>query len=192
MIHVDRPANPPEIGVYVKKTVKALDGVTKVTKFEQELEKATVFFTDPAHYAGDKKRTKKKFTFTVFKDHDLVDELEKIFRGKCAYCESRFAHVTPKDIEHYRPKSAIDTGQAEVKPGYWWLGGEWANLLVSCPDCNRSRKHEVPGQAARVKLGKTTQFPLATEASRVRDHQQDAVAIEEPARLLLHPCIDQP
>ncbi len=191
MIHIDRDPNPPTIRVFTVKSVKALDGMTKVTKAEQELEKAVAFFTNPAHYANDEKKTKKSFSFRVYKNPELVEKLDEIFLGKCAYCESRFAHVTPKDIEHFRPKSEIDNGTKKVKPGYYWLAGDWHNLLVSCPDCNRSRNHRVPGQSKKIKLGKSTQFPLDDESKRIRDHGDD-VANEEAVRLLLNPCIDMP
>jgi uncharacterized protein (TIGR02646 family) len=191
MIHIDRDPNTPTISVFTVKSVKALDGTTKITKAEQELEKAVAFFTDPMHYENDEKKTKKSFSFKVYKNPELVEKLDEIFLGKCAYCESRFAHVTPKDIEHFRPKSEIDNGTKKVKPGYYWLAGDWHNLLVSCPDCNRTRNHKVPGQSKKVKLGKSTQFPLDPESMRIRDHDDD-VANEEAARLLLNPCIDMP
>ncbi len=78
-----------------------------------------------------------------------------------------------------------------IAPGYYWLAGDWSNLLVSCVDCNRARSHLVPGQPKKIKIGKHTQFPLSDESIRVRLHSLD-VAAEEPHRLLLHPCIDRP
>ena len=76
-------------------------------------------------------------------------------------------------------------------PGYYWLAGNWDNLLVSCPDCNRGRRFEVPGQPKRVKLGKASQFPLLREAGRIRN-ANPGVASEEALRLLINPCRDQP
>src|SRR5205823_4178170 len=67
---------------------------------------------------------------------------------------------------------------------------EWQNLLVSCPDCNRARNHEVPGQAEKAKLGKETQFPLSDEQRRLR--RQGNLQEEEAVRLLLNPCVDDP
>lgn len=190
MIKIDRGPAPMAIKVYTTKSFKALDGVTMVTKAEQEIEKAIAFFTDSKNYAKEVKLTKKTFSFSVYKNPELVAALEDIFGTKCAYCESCFAHVTPKDIEHFRPKSEINTGAGTLRPGYFWLACEWDNLLVSCPDCNRSRNHEVPGQAKKAKLGKETQFPLADEARRVRS--QGPHVSEDDVRLLLNPCIDQP
>jgi uncharacterized protein (TIGR02646 family) len=190
MIRINRPLQPA-IDVFVRQTVSAGAG-KKITRAASELAKAIDFFTDPNNYINDQKLTKKKFNFKVYKDSELVTALEQIFGNKCAYCESSFGHVTPKDIEHYRPKSEVEIKGAPARsPGYFWLAGDWSNLLVSCPDCNRAREHEVPGQSAKVKLGKQAQFPLSDEAKRVRQHTVD-VKTEETARLLLDPCTDDP
>jgi len=191
MIKIDRGPAPVDIEVYAKKrVVKFRDGAKRLTRAAAELERAIAFFTDPANYANDVKMSTAKFTFAVYKDPALAAKLEARFGRKCAYCESDFAHVTPKDIEHFRPKSEIDTGTKTLQPGYYWLAGEWENLLVSCPDCNRARKHEVPGQPKKMKLGKETQFPLADERRRVRAGAP--LQQEEPVRLLLNPCCDDP
>lgn len=190
MIQINRGAMPSGLAAFTKKTVKAADGVTKITRAEREAEQALSFFTNAANYSNNEKLTAESFMFSVYKDKELVAALEAAFGAKCAYCESRFAHVTPKDIEHFRPKSEIATANGVLRPGYFWLAADWDNLLVSCPDCNRARNHEVPGQPAKLRLGKETQFPLANEAMRVRS--RGAVLGEEPVRLILHPCIDQP
>jgi len=190
VIRITRDPKPPSIPVYTDKKAKALDG-TKTTRADAETERAVQFFTDPQNYQGDRKLTRSAFTFAVYKDPDLVSALEAVFGKKCAYCESDFAAVMPKDIEHYRPKSEVDTGTGVLAPGYYWLAGTWSNLLVACIDCNRPRNHQVPGQTAKRRLGKATQFPLANEATRVRNHQ-GAIATEEADRLLLDPCLDEP
>lgn len=190
MIRIDRGAAPP-LAVYTRESVELKDG-KKVSRAAGELALAIEFFTDANNYANDQKLSEKSFAFRVYKDAGLAKALNAAFGGKCAYCESRYQAVTPKDVEHFRPKSEVENkGQRVLRPAYFWLAGDWANLLVSCPDCNRARNHEVPGQPKEVRLGKHTQFPLADEARRVRLHTSD-VASEEPFRLLLHPCLDQP
>jgi uncharacterized protein (TIGR02646 family) len=177
--------------VFHKETVQAGAG-KKITRAASELRSAIQFFTDTANYKNGVKLGEKKFSFKVYKDPDLVKALENLFGAKCAYCESRFAHVTPKDIEHFRPKSEIRIAvRTSTAPGYFWLAGAWTNLLISCPDCNREREHEVPGQPDKVLLGKHTQFPLRDEKARVRKHTAD-IQKEEPHRLLLDPCTDDP
>ena len=62
------------------------------------------------------------------------DALKRLYYGKCAYCESKIEHATSLQVEHYRPKNGV---QEDVKHyGYYWLGCEWSNLLLACPNCN--------------------------------------------------------
>lgn len=190
MIHIQKSIAPPFISVYNKASVGQKG--SQITPAASELANAIAFFTDRNNYADDKKVTKKRFVFKVYKNTEVSEELEKVFGTKCAYCESRFGAVTPKDVEHYRPKSEVlHQSSSVIAPGYYWLAGDWSNLLVSCADCNRARRHVVPGQPKKIKIGKHTQFPLSDESIRVRLHSLD-VAAEEPHRLLLHPCIDLP
>ncbi len=191
MIFIKRSNDAATLPLYRKATVKAADGTSKITRYQRERDAAIDFFSNTANYLDNKKLVEKSFGFKVYKDKELAKILSCDFRKKCAYCESKFGAVTSSDIEHYRPKASIGSGASELKPGYYWLAGDWENLLISCPLCNRVRNHEVPGQTREVLLGKGSQFPLADEAGRVRKHDGD-VANEDSLRLLLHPCIDQP
>ncbi|WEX14261.1 hypothetical protein P2T68_27145 [Pseudomonas sp. G11] len=190
MIHINRDAALPSIAVYNKATVGPKEA--KKTRAARELEDAIKHFTDPENYLNNEKLCRSSFGFNVYKDKALKGALHDVFGNKCAYCDSYFGHVTPKDIEHFRPKSEVDTPTLDkLQPGYYWLAGDWHNLLVSCPDCNRGREHQLPGQSELLKRGKHTQFPLQDERERVRHHGRN-ILDEEPYRLLLNPCIDQP
>lgn len=191
MIKITRAPTPPPIRVFTNPSVCLPDG-THITRADHERSKAIAFFTDPNHFKDGMRLSKQKFGFSIYKDAELVRALEAALGRKCVYCESRFAHVTPKEIEHFRPRLQIERrGQPPLIPGYFWLAGDWWNLLIACTDCNRARDHEIPGQTQRVRLGKQAQFPLRTEELRVRCHT-GSLDTEEPARLLLHPCIDDP
>lgn len=52
-------------------------------------------------------------------------ELEKMFSGKCAYCESHIRHVSYGAIEHFNPKAKFPH-----------LCFSWENLLLACDQCN--------------------------------------------------------
>jgi len=186
MIFVRRPPDPG-LAIYLPSAAP-----TKTNASQREIAAAIDFFTNKINFAKNVKLCKEKFTFRIYKDPDLGDKLETIFKGKCAYCESYYGAVTPKEIEHFRPKSEIslEDGTTFV-PGYFWLGSEWTNLLTSCVDCNRARRHNVPGQTKKAKLGKGSQFPLDDETKRVRKHRADLKA-EERVRLLINPCSDRP
>ncbi|WP_065321300.1 HNH endonuclease family protein [Tritonibacter mobilis] len=143
------------------------------------------------------------FPFKRYKLKSVKDALERIFHGKCAYCETFYASSQPLDVEHFRPKGAV-SGEVGHR-GYWWLAADWGNLLPSCIDCNRKRYQVTPkGETSQVRLldetsgfsaaasvgsGKKDSFPLAPTGSRASS-RTDPVAAEKP--LLLNPCEDDP
>ncbi len=121
----------------------------------------------------------------LYRDDELRKPLERLFRGKCAYCESRLGTVGPEDVEHYRPHGAV--AERRDHPGYYWLAYTWTNLYPACTYCNQRRRdratwHEpVTGPSA----GKATSFPLDDESKRAMSHEDD-LGRERP--LLLTPC----
>lgn len=133
----------------------------------------------------------KKFPggFKAYKKLEIKAALTKLFHGKCAYCENRYSVVHPVDIEHFRPKGAVMHAGALRKPGYYWLAAEWTNLLPSCIDCNRSRRHPSLSDDADLETsGKANWFPIANEDQRA-NYPPDETS---ERRLLLDPCRDRP
>jgi hypothetical protein len=63
----------------------------------EETRKAIDFYSLPENRG-------RAFPFRVYKDEEVLREMERLCHGKCAYCESLYAPVAPADIEHYRPK----------------------------------------------------------------------------------------
>lgn len=132
------------------------------------------------------------FTFSVYKRQDVVDALNALFLGKCAYCESSIKAVEPTDIEHFRPKGRV--AECPGHPGYWWLAAAWDNLLASCIDCNRRRHHDAcdaghatGGQVANgpVTLGKGDLFPILGPQYALAegdDHEAEDAALIDPTR----------
>jgi uncharacterized protein (TIGR02646 family) len=123
--------------------------------------------------------------FKAYKTAGVREALNERFGFKCAYCESFFGHVQPVAIEHYRPKAKVTTEAGDL-PGYYWLAASWQNLLPSCTDCNSPRGHEVAGRL--VTMGKGNQFPIANEARRAKQKEDE----RNEGRLLLHPYLDRP
>ncbi len=85
------------------------------------------------YYYKDAEVVNKLRAFSVHRN-----ELQLGDKPKCYYCESHIEHVAVLQVEHFRPKAkveAIDNNNA-VHSGYYWLGLEWSNLLLSCPNCN--------------------------------------------------------
>jgi uncharacterized protein (TIGR02646 family) len=142
---------------------------------------------DAEHLAGTN-----EFTFEAYKHQTVKDALEDLFGRKCAYCESDIKAVHPSEIEHYRPKGRIVewnpvTKKLDRQTGYYWLAARWSNLLVSCIDCNRRRKHK-DANGKLMKSGKADYFPLATGSARASN---DAALVGE-VPMLLNPCEDDP
>ncbi|MCB1218054.1 hypothetical protein KDL44_11715 [bacterium] len=137
--------------------------------------------------------------FKMYSSALLKPFLNKLFHGKCAYCESLYISTMPVDVEHWRPKSEVvvepEDGSKSFKVGgYYWLAASWDNLLPSCIDCNRRRYQQEyapelvgrPEKAQRSLIGKKNYFPLADETRRAKLPREELN--EEP--LLLHPCND--
>lgn len=136
--------------------------------------------------------TRSAFGFRNYKSAEVKRRLEDLFHGKCAYCETYYAAQAPVDVEHYRPKGAVEDDPDHS--GYWWLAMDWQNLLPSCIDCNRRRKQKTPELTSDLSVlhktmltGKKDCFPVS--GIRVADEAGD-VDMEGP--LLLDPTREDP
>jgi uncharacterized protein (TIGR02646 family) len=122
-----------------------------------------------------------------YKHDEVKKALEKLFRAKCAYCETRLGVEGSWDVEHFRPKAQV-AGVAGHE-GYYWLSYEWGNLYPACELCNQKRKDSALWDDPRdlPAAGKLAQFPLADESRRVYRHEDhQLINSEEP--LLIDPC----
>lgn len=167
MRYVDRGECPPE-----------LDGANSPGGLET---------TAAIAFYADKKNHDKAFDdWRAYRLDSVRDLLVALFEGRCCYCESRFANTHSGDIEHYRPKGGYrDTSERLTKPGYYWLGAEWTNLLISCIDCNRARRHKDDEGIASVS-GKASFFPLVDESKRATNPGSESAELP----MLLDPCQD--
>lgn len=110
-----------------------------------------------------------------WKHPSVRSALDELFHGKCAYCESSFKATAVGEIEHYRPKArAMDLDGSVAPDHYSWLVNDWANLLFTCQECNRSKAMRFPVKRAR-----------AGTMTFGRDLRK-----ERP--ILLDPCLDDP
>jgi uncharacterized protein (TIGR02646 family) len=134
-----------------------------------------------------------KMTFSAYSRTEVKEALILLFKGKCAYCESKFLHVYSGDVEHFRPKGAIEEASPN-NPGYYWLAADWSNLLLSCRNCNQKLKHQVFGKVQKQTMGKMNQFPLSSGFKHIQSHLTFSTnfILEEQNRLLINPCIENP
>ncbi|HEX9936686.1 MAG TPA: hypothetical protein VGB15_06175, partial [Longimicrobium sp.] len=138
-----------------------------------------------AHYGAASRAG--SFEFKLYRDKAVKEALVRLFRGKCAYCETPYAAAHPVDVEHWRPKGDVEEEDGtKAGKGYYWLAAEWSNLLPSCIDCNRRRAHLIPGRAVPLVVGKGNAFPLVPGSQRRLEPGSEA----GEATLLLNPCRD--
>lgn len=105
----------------------------------------------------------------------LKQDLQNLFEGKCAYCESRVSASAPTILDHFRPKfNAVDLDGTRSADYYWWLADEWFNLYLACQSCNTMKGSRFPVKGERSK-------PNSTESE---------VRMENA--MLLDPCFDYP
>jgi len=159
--------------------------IDETKKGKRETKKNTQFAND-----GDFD----KMTYSAYSEPDVKDALIELFKGKCAYCESRFLHVYSGDVEHFRPKGEIEEATPNKKPGYYWLAADWTNLLLSCRNCNQKLKHLIFGKLEKETMGKMNQFPLDNGFKHIQSHKTYTknITAEEQNRLLINPCIEKP
>jgi len=102
----------------------------------------------------------------------LKIELDKVFHGRCAYCESPVDINAPlHGYDHFRPRGGARGLKDEYsRLHYWSLTLEWQNLYLCCSDCN---KH------------KGSWFPVKGKRSNSNNY---ASITKEEKPLLLDPC----
>lgn len=143
------------------------------------------------HYYRHKTVVNKLSAYSLHKSEYNTED-----NPKCCYCETYKGAGASLQVEHYRPKRGVDpkdtTGNAH--PGYYWLGLEWTNLLLSCSTCNgkgaKGIRFPIRGNRA------TPAYPVElSEGAKVLNRQfcnaPDAPLADE-APLLLNPEIDHP
>ncbi len=125
----------------------------------------------------------------LYKDDRLRSALEKLFRFKCAYCESIIGSANGMDVEHFRPKGRVK--ERKNHPGYYWLAYTWENLYPACLLCNQRREDKplYDDFTTLPSAGKADQFPIEGESKRA---MKPGDPIENEAPLLLDPNVDDP
>jgi len=147
----------------------------------RERKNADKFFATPS-------TEHRPFAFSVYSDPEIKDALDRLFHGKCAYCEAKYVQTQPMDVEHWRPKGRILEDDGSYSPGYYWLASDWMNLLPSCIDCNRERTQIDAVSGVAGPSGKGERFPLGDPSRRAKVKGAE----NDECPLLLHPSKDDP
>ncbi|MBX9402961.1 AAA family ATPase [Lysobacter sp. BMK333-48F3] len=112
----------------------------------------------------------------------MTDALRRLFRGKCAFCES----ATPTSVHRFRPPGEAlphyDSPDAHLY--YLWLAHAWNNFYPICADCRPTEPHYFP-----VKRSRRAPLPRQPEFDA---YVLDSIGIwrapPDESPLLLDPC----
>lgn len=115
-----------------------------------------------------------------------ISALKTLYHKKCAYCEGNPLANGTFRIDHFRPKKGV---KYETHRGYYWLGYEWSNLILSCEACNTAKSNQFPLEATGVRVEKpildTTHYVILAMQYANASH-----FLAEKA-LLLNPELDE-
>lgn len=137
--------------------------VPEILKTEGQTETA---FLNDRYNQGEREFVSKDFDSKIYGHEEVKKALIKIQDYKCCFCEAKIGHISPGDVEHFRPKAGwVQTNEKLNKPGYYWLAYKWDNLLLSCEICNRRNKKNY--------------FPLLPNSPRALSHNDDC-NLEQP------------
>jgi uncharacterized protein (TIGR02646 family) len=115
---------------------------------------------------GEREFVGEDFDRKIYGHEKVKEALTKIQDYKCCFCEAKIGHISPGDVEHFRPKAGwVQNDEKLNKPGYYWLAYKWDNLLLSCEICNRRNKKNY--------------FPLLHDSPRALSHNDD-IKLEQP------------
>lgn len=121
----------------------------------------------------------KKFDFdsNIYAHRTVKEQLIRAQHDKCFLCESKITHIAFGDVEHFRPKGGYrqNANDKLMRPGYYWLAYEWANLFLACQLCNQ--------------LFKKNLFPLINPGGRANPRER-TIKREKP--LFIDPSVDDP
>ena len=131
-------------------------------------------------------KNRHQFNNAYYSDQNCRAALEELYRYKCAYCETDSSAGAPFQIDHFRPKKQVKGVSGHL--GYYWLGYEWSNLLLSCARCNNKKSNKFPIQRAseRIYAPELTANNLpTTEFCRA-----DGLILSNEHALILNPELD--
>jgi len=129
--------------------------------------------------------------FRAYSQPSVKKSIKDLSNERCAYCGNRGVRSNVQ-VEHYRPKQELMTiSGLSVKPAYYWLGGEWSNLLPACEYCNNYKNAEIieADEIVEKGFGKGTYFGILNE-NRTSPLINGSELTEFP--LLYDPCTDDP
>jgi uncharacterized protein (TIGR02646 family) len=117
---------------------------------QRGLAAAKAFFTVPLEA-----RRQAEFDFRSVLTPDFMElianALNERFHCKCAYCETPLFGQHEDNVDWFRPRRGVaeDSGKY-LGDHYWAQAFAWANLYLSCTECNRSKANRFPVVGTRA------------------------------------------
>lgn len=87
-------------------------------------------FNNKKHSKEEIKNEWDLFTNSKLKKQ-TIEQLDKMFKGCCAYCEGRYKETSYPQIDHFKPKSL-----------YPELMFEYNNMNLACQKCNNAKSNK--------------------------------------------------
>lgn len=109
------------------------------SRVAQSMRAALLDFMDrPADYRSQSEPPSQQLEL----DSEVKDVLAKLFRGKCAFCETK----TVVGAHRFRPAAeAQPLARSENAHLYYcWLGTDWNNAYAICAECNVHARNQFP------------------------------------------------
>ncbi|MCL6294869.1 AAA family ATPase [Jejuia spongiicola] len=165
--------------IYIDRQSVKKPAILDSERMKQEFEKLKAFY-DINNIKSDFKRYK----FSRITDQkEVMDALEHLFNGKCAYCEDPIKSTSKGDNDLYRPKDGSMNIDGSFDPDhYWWLAYEWLNMYLSCSACNRRYKRNnfpVEGNRAAVMGDLSVEKPLLLDPCNPNDFLEQHIGYEK-------------
>ncbi len=142
-------------------------------------------------FAEDKRvraQTRPSYLRVELRDVSLLRGLDRLFHGKCAFCESLMGITQETSVYRFRPGSNASPAQNDENDHlyYAWLVNAWENLYPICRGCLPERRNHFPVEGARAPIPHDLQFSAYAEDPEGlwRDHPPRETS------LLLDPCGD--
>ncbi len=130
-----------------------------------------------------------KHNFSGYHYRDsTIEALRKIYKYKCGYCETHESAGASLRVDHYRPKARVK--HSPDHGGYYWLGYEWSNLILSCEKCNRRKSDHFPIQNEANRIS-TPAFGIDGFPTKECCRADRKILLDE-SPLLLNPELDDP
>jgi len=111
--------------------------------------------------------------YALLENAEVRQSLNRLFHGKCAYCETPVQDFG--EIDLFRPANGAEgTGGDIFYQHYCWLALDWANIYLACSDCLREKRNRFPAEQ---------RGPVRASVAQLRRLERAT---------LLDPCSDEP